>query len=126
MNFNKTNTEYRSTVPWDRQVTEEVHYIQRRAAQSDSRVVSLDHIILFSTETGDAWLLDPADGLAARVAREGAPEAIYIEETERQYAIKWKGQYEIDGDAFIYTDWETARIVTILGYPVRHIAQLNR
>jgi hypothetical protein len=122
----RIKTEYRWVASQDLRVREEVRYIQRRAIQADSRVVSLGHIILFSTETRDAWLLDPADGLAARVARDGVPEAIYIEETETQFAIRWKGEYEIDGDAFIYTDWETARIVTILGYPVRSIAQLKR
>jgi hypothetical protein len=38
--------------------------------------------VLFSTETGDAWLLDPADQLAARVARDGDPEEVNFEETE--------------------------------------------
>jgi hypothetical protein len=32
----------------------EVRYIQRRAADSDSRIVSIGQLVLFSTETGDA------------------------------------------------------------------------
>ena len=39
-------------------------------------------LVLFSTETGDAWLLDPADRLAARLARDGESEPIHIEETD--------------------------------------------
>src|SRR4029077_3714626 len=30
--------------------------------------------ILFSTETGDAWLLDPSEQLAAQLAHDGDPE----------------------------------------------------
>jgi hypothetical protein len=41
---------------------------------------------LFSTETGDAWLLDPADQLAARLARDGDPEPIHIEENDTTFA----------------------------------------
>jgi hypothetical protein len=43
----------------------EVRYIQRRAADHTGRVVSIGQLILFSTKTGDAWLLDPSDQLAA-------------------------------------------------------------
>jgi hypothetical protein len=52
-------------------VADEVRYIQRRAADYDGRIVTIDQLVLFSTETGDAWLLDPADRLAARLARDG-------------------------------------------------------
>jgi hypothetical protein len=38
---------------------DEVHYIQSRAAQYDSRIVTIGPLLLFSTETGDAWMLDP-------------------------------------------------------------------
>jgi hypothetical protein len=42
-------------------VADEVRYIQRRAADYDGRIVTIGQLVLFSTETGDAWLLDPAD-----------------------------------------------------------------
>jgi hypothetical protein len=44
-------------------VADEVRYIQRRAADYDSRIVTIGQLVLFSTETGDAWLLDPGDRL---------------------------------------------------------------
>src|SRR4029077_19011051 len=46
-------------------LADEVRYIQRRAARHDGRVVSIGQLVLFSTETGDAWLLDPSEQLAA-------------------------------------------------------------
>src|SRR5208337_4305481 len=38
-------------------------------------------LVLFSTETGDAWLLDPSDQLAAKLASDGDPESVAFEET---------------------------------------------
>jgi hypothetical protein len=38
-------------------------------------------------------LLDPADQLAARLARDGDPEPIHIEENDTTFAIGWKGRY---------------------------------
>src|SRR5258708_6658063 len=49
--------------------------IQRRAAEHDGRFVTIGQLVFFSTETGDAWMLDPTDRLAARLARDGDPEA---------------------------------------------------
>ena len=83
-------------------LADEVRYIQRRAADRDGRIVTIGQLVLFSTETGDAWLLDPADQLAARLAREGENEPIHIEETDTTFAIGWKGRYCIQGAAFVY------------------------
>jgi hypothetical protein len=54
-----------------------VRYIQRRAAAHDSRIVTIGQLMVFA-KTGDAWLLDPTDQLAARLARDGQSEAIHI------------------------------------------------
>ena len=99
-------------------LTDEVRYIQRRAANHDGRVVTIGQLVLFSTDIGDAWLLDPADQLAARLARDGDPEPVHIEENDTTFAIGWKGRYRIEGDTFIYVDSDTGRVSTILGYPI--------
>jgi len=104
-------------------LADEVRYIQKKAANRDSRVVSFGQLVLFSTETGDAWLLDVSDQLAVRVARDGDPEPVQLEETDTSFAIGWKGQYRIDGSAFVYSDRETGRVTTILGYPMQAIAR---
>jgi len=109
----------------DFRLTEEIDYIQTRAADRDGRLVTVGPLVLFSTETGDAWLLDPSDHLAARLARDGGPEELYFEETDATFAIGWKGNYQIDSDAFVYIDSDTARVTTILGYPTRRLAQLG-
>jgi hypothetical protein len=109
----------------DFRLAEEIDYIQSRAAEHDGRLVTVGPLVLFSTETGDAWLLDPADHLAARLARDGDPEELYFEETDSSFAIGWKGNYQIDRDAFVFIDRDTGRVTTILGYPTRRLAQLG-
>jgi hypothetical protein len=104
-------------------LADEVRYIQKRAADYDGRIVTIGQLILFSTETGDAWLLDPSDRLAARLAREGESEPIHIEETDTTFAIAWKGRYRIDGPAFVYSDHDTGRVTAILGYPTAKLSQ---
>ena len=106
-------------------LAEEIDYIRSRAAERDGRLVTVGPLVMFSTETGDAWLLDPADALAARVARDGDPEEVYFEETDTNFAIGWKGNYQIHGDAFVFIDRDTARVTTILGYPTRRLAQVS-
>jgi hypothetical protein len=104
-------------------LADEVRYIQDKAADHDGRMVIIGQLILFSTDTGDAWLLDVTDGLAARLARDGDPESIDLEETDTSFAIEWNGHYRIEGPAFVYSDRDTGRVTTILGYPTQKIAQ---
>src|SRR4029077_17273833 len=104
-------------------LADEVRYIQDKAAEHDGRVVALGQLILFSTDTGDAWLLDVSDQLAVQLARDGDPEPIHLEETDTSFAIGWRGHYHIQGPAFIYTDRDSGRITTILGYPTQTIAR---
>ena len=100
---------------------DEVRYIQRRAAAHDGRMVTIGQFVLFST-TGDAWLLDPSDHFAARLARDGDPEPVDIRETDTTYVVARPGKYRIEGPAFVYTDRRSRRVSTILGYPINLLA----
>ena len=106
-------------------LAQEIKYIQRRAAEYDARFVSVGPLAFFSTQTGDAWMLDPSDQLAARLARDGDPEPIDFQETDANFAIGWKGNYQIKGRAFVYADRESGRVTAILGYPTAKITQLS-
>ena len=111
-------------------IAQEVLYIQHRAAEHDGRIVNIGPLVLFSTQTGDAWILDPADQLAARLAYDGDPLELYIEETDTNYAIGWQGSYRIENDTFVYQGNETQRLIAIRGYPtkllLRAIAKADR
>jgi hypothetical protein len=76
--------------------------------------------------TGDAWLLDKEDRLAAPLTRDGDPELVHIEETDANSTIKWKGHHRIEGDAFISMDRKTGGTRAILGYPTQKLEQAAR
>jgi hypothetical protein len=101
-------------------VLREVDYIVARAAQFDSRVVTLGQLIFFSTASGDAWMLDPEDGLALKLAEAGDRNPAKIVETASRFAIEWTASYSLDGDAFVTMDGSGQRV--ILGYPVEEVA----
>ena len=101
-------------------ITGEADYIINRAQEYDSRVVSLGSLIFFSTETGDAWMLDCEDGLALNLAIAGDKQPFRILETSEKVAIEWNANYHIEEDKFIVTQ-QSGHIKTIIGYPTAEI-----
>jgi hypothetical protein len=77
---------------------EEVDHIVECAAAMQSHVVGFGALVLFSTQTGDAWLLDWEDELALCLVRGGDPQPYALGETDRQIAIAWSGLFHIHAD----------------------------
>ncbi|MBT9161040.1 MAG: DUF5679 domain-containing protein [Dehalococcoidia bacterium] len=106
-------------------ITKEANYIINQAENYDPRLVTHGPLIFFSTETGDAWMLDPEDELALCLARDGEEQPFTITETPTDFSIEWNAEYRIDGDAFIVIE-RPGRIKTIFGYPTAEILQAIR
>ena len=109
----------------DMQVRREADYIVERALRGESRVVSIGPLVLFSTATGDAWMLDPADGLARCLARDGRRLPDGITETVDRFAVDWDTSYRLEGDLFSIIE-HPDRVVSILGYPEAEICRAAR
>jgi hypothetical protein len=105
-------------------LAKEVRSIQHRAAEHNGRIVSIGPLVLFATDTGDAWVLAPVDQLAARLAVGGEPLPVHLEETETSFAIGWQGFYRFDGDTFVYEDKKSRRVIAIRGYPVKQLLRV--
>ena len=45
--------------------------------------------------------------------------------TDTTFAIGWKGRYRIEGAAFVYSDNDSGRVTTILGYPTDQLARIG-
>lgn len=101
-------------------IREEAKYIISRAEVYDARIVTLGGLIFFSTDTGDAWLLDPQDNLALCLARNADELPFTIKETPSNFSIEWSSSYYIDGDEFIVTDG-LGQIRTTIGYPTKEL-----
>ena len=100
----------------------EIDYVIGKAQERDSRVVRLGNLILFSTQTGDAWMLDPADGSALCVVQDGVRQNYSVLETPDNFQIAWNARYRIEGDAFVVVSPD-GRVRSILGYPTRELRQ---
>jgi len=83
--------------------------MQRLAAERGSRIVTIGAGLLFATESGDAWILDPSDHLAARIADTGEPRSIHIVETDKRFEVGWQGRYEVIGPAFTSSSQRTSQ-----------------
>jgi hypothetical protein len=105
-------------------ILREVDYIVALAAQMQTRVVRLNQLAFFSTHTGDAWVLDPTDGLALRLADAGGRMSVRIFETDTSFSIGWTAAYHLDGHAFVVRDGSGQRV--IYGYPVEELPQAQR
>ena len=103
----------------------EVADIVARAQSGVARVVGLGPLILFSTETGDAWLLDWEDERALCLARGGVRQQVNITDTESQFAIEWASGYRIDGDVMTF-EHDSGRVASVQGYPTAVIMQTAR
>ena len=104
----------------------EVEYIRQRAAEADGKMVTVGGLILFCTSTGDAWMLDAAEGLAVPVAEDGIPVEVHIEETLERFTVAWSHSYSIDGDRMTFEDKRSGERKTAIGYPARQIQQVSR
>jgi hypothetical protein len=69
-------------------ISGEIAYVVDRARAHSARFVRLGQLALFSTSTGDAWLLEPPEGLALPLARAGERLPAGVEETEQRFVIE--------------------------------------
>jgi hypothetical protein len=106
-------------------IAKEVTYIVTRATQREARVVGLGPLIFFSTETGDAWLLDHEDELALRLARDGSPQPVHITESKKDFVIQWTSRYRIDGEVMTFYS-DGGRPTSVRGYPTTAIMDTVR
>jgi hypothetical protein len=104
----------------------EARSIQYSAQARCVRVVKLGQIIFFSTASGDAWMLEPEDGCAVCLAREGEPGPIPIQETDTRLVIEWNADYRVEGETFTVTERGGGQTQTLLDCPKAEIERLIR
>lgn len=95
----------------------EANYIVRQAQLRDARVVQIGPLVFFSTETGDAWLLDPQDGLSLCLAESGERQSYVISETGANFTIEWNSEFYIGNNTFTVS-YPSGKVKTITGYPL--------
>ena len=105
----------------DVSVLGEAAHIVERARHHATVVVTLGPLLFFSSDTGDAWVLDPEDSLARCLARDGTPLPAGITETAHNFSVEWTANYRINGNAIVFIE-RSGQVGTVIGYPVTEIS----
>ncbi|MCI0335627.1 MAG: hypothetical protein L0228_20655 [Planctomycetes bacterium] len=103
----------------------EIRYISQLAQPEESRMVVVGNLVLFSTRSRDAWLLDLEDDFALCLCRDGEPQPFRIIDTPDTFAIEWTARFTIEGAEFIVQE-RSGRIVAMHGYPTTEISAACR
>lgn len=100
-----------------------VNYIINSASNREDKVVSDLGLVLFSTKTGDAWIIDPTNGLSLCLMKNGEKQDFNISESDSDINIEWNSKYTIVDDEFIIYS-QTGQFNTILDYPINKIQKI--
>ncbi len=86
-------------------------------------IVSLGHFITFSTESGDAFLLDPEELNALCLMNNFVKQKANIQEGHNGIIIPWTSKYNIEDENFILYQQDNKGNVCF-GYPATELAEI--
>jgi hypothetical protein len=92
----------------------EINAIQKLASKSKFKVRELGVFVLFSTEKGDAWLLEVTESDALQLASGREVMTVELEENPETIEIHWTHIFEIKNKQFIITDYKDKKVEIIL------------
>ncbi len=101
---------------------QEINAILQLSHYRQARLLTLGRLIFFSTETGDAWILDPDGGRARCLSLDGEKQTVSIHETPAGFSLDWDSEFRIKGRLFTALEY-SGPVRTILGYPTRQIEE---
>ncbi len=100
----------------------EINAIQKLASKSKFKVRELGVFVLFSTDQGDAWLLEVTQSDALHLASKREITTVELEENPETIEIFWTHTFEIKNKQFIITDYKDKKVETIDDYPTHAIS----
>ncbi len=99
----------------------EVEKIQQAAVAGKSEVRTIGVFVLFSTESGNAWLLELTDMDALLVARDGAACEVDIIESAETMEINWSHQFAVRNKRLVVTSYADKTEQVLEGCPTHSI-----
>lgn len=84
-------------------VTSEIGRLQRHAAKKKKGFKLIGTFIFFATSAGDAWLLELTGLDAVKVAADGRPIDVVVEETEETLEVNWTHSFAVEGHRLVTT-----------------------
>ncbi len=96
--------------------------IIQNAVDQEPKIDCIGNFIFFSTETGEAWMLDHRDNRALRLAENSQPLPYKIIETKERFSVEWKERFQIQDELFLTTRKEHKSVFE--NYPTKTIQGL--
>lgn len=103
-------------------VRKEVEKIQQAAGEKKNFVYSVGVFVLFSSESGDGWLLEVSDMDAVQVAAAGKALDVEIEENPETIEINWTHSFAIKDKKLQLTSYKDNTVTAVEQYPTHGIA----
>jgi len=102
----------------------EVDHIIECALEGSCTLVRIKSCVLFSSEDGDAWLLDADDNRALCLSWHGERQPAKIVEDEKTFHVEYNAVFDVT-DVRFWVDSDNPKIGqrTIIGYPAHDIAE---
>lgn len=94
------------------------------AIQGEATLNCLGNFIFFSTQTGEAWMLDYRKSCALRLAENGEKSSYTILESRERFQVEWKERFRIEEDLFIAS--RQGRETVFAHYPIDALTRLIR
>ncbi len=102
--------------------TMKVSSAQQNALNGIPEIKKVGNFILFSTYSGEAWVLDPRENLALWIADKYKPLPYTIRESKNSLHIEWQESFLIEKDVFIgITDGNQS---SFMDYPIAQLKKL--
>ncbi len=99
----------------------EIELIQKAAVEGKQKIKELGVFILFSTEEGDAWLLEITDSDGVQLVRGGLVLDVPIDESRETIEINWSHTFSLPNRAFEITSYADRSVQILADYPTREI-----
>lgn len=99
----------------------EIDKIQQAAVDKKNVLHAMGVFILFSTTSGDGWLLEITEMDALQVAVKGEKVEIEIEESSETIEINWTHKFTVKNKKFIATAYADKTVSTYEDYPTHRI-----
>lgn len=100
----------------DLDLRRETEYIIGRAQQNYATVVTISHLVFFSTQAGDAWILDREERCALCLMWQGEVQSYDIRRTSEGSRVSWPMNYRLEKGDFVLTGGPNEAL-TIENYP---------
>jgi len=99
----------------------EIESIQQSAVAKKKSLHALGVFILFSTESGDGWLLEITDMDALQVAAGGEKLEVELVENPETIEVNWSHKFTVKNKKFITTAYADKNVTTYDDYPTHRI-----